>query len=71
METFFKRSGFAGLYDEERIKKESLSEGVWERTEETILDAEKLLRFRICGKLAWTLRTDSPLPPVSHSFLKI
>ncbi|KAM7535622.1 hypothetical protein Aperf_G00000090127 [Anoplocephala perfoliata] len=63
VETFFKRSGFADLYDEEKIKRESLSEGVWERTEEALLDAEKLLRFRVCGKLAWTLRADSPLPP--------
>lgn len=65
VETFFKRSGFADLYDTERIKKECLSEGIWESTEEAILDQEDLLRFRVCGKLAWQLRTDSPLPPVS------
>ncbi|EUB59894.1 hypothetical protein ECG_03285 [Echinococcus granulosus] len=63
VETFFKRSGFADLYDTERIKNECLSEGVWEATEDAILDAEELLRFRICGKLAWQIRTDSPLPP--------
>ncbi|VDK37860.1 unnamed protein product [Taenia asiatica] len=63
VETFFKRSGFADLYDTEHIEKECLSEGIWEPTEEAILDSEGLLRFRVCGKLAWQLRTDSPLPP--------
>ncbi|KAL5108759.1 hypothetical protein TcWFU_003669 [Taenia crassiceps] len=63
VETFFKRSGLADLYDTKRLEKERLSEGIWEATEEAILDSENLLRFRVCGKLAWQLRTDSPLPP--------
>nr|CDS30549.1 28S ribosomal protein S30 mitochondrial [Hymenolepis microstoma]CDS34781.1 28S ribosomal protein S30 mitochondrial [Hymenolepis microstoma] len=63
VETFLKRSGFADLYNDEKIKEDCLSEGVWEMSDEVVLDAEKLLRFRICGRLAWTLRSDSPLPP--------
>ncbi|VDM31142.1 unnamed protein product [Hydatigera taeniaeformis] len=63
VETFFKRSGFADLYDTTRIEKECLSEDVWETTEEAILDSEDLLRFHVRGKLAWQLRADSPLPP--------
>ncbi|VDN98469.1 unnamed protein product [Rodentolepis nana] len=62
VETFLKRSGFADLYNDEKIKEDCLSEGVWERSDEVVLDAEKLLRFRICGRLAWALRSDSPLP---------
>ena len=64
VETFCKRSGLADLYDTERISKERLSEGIWETTEEVILDADDLLHFRVCGKLAWQIRADSPLPPV-------
>ncbi|KAM3171561.1 hypothetical protein ACTXT7_016377, partial [Hymenolepis weldensis] len=63
VETFLKRSGFADLYNDEKLKEDCLAEGIWERPDEVILDAEKLLHFRICGKLAWSLRSDSPLFP--------
>lgn len=68
IETFFKRIGFADLFAENEDAR--ISEGVWERTEETVLDAENMLRFRVLGQLAWQLRSKSPLPPVRFELLE-
>ncbi|VDD77805.1 unnamed protein product [Mesocestoides corti] len=63
VETFFKRTGFADIYDNERIGKERLLEDIWEPNQEIVLDSDGMLRFRVCSNLAWLIRSVSPLPP--------